>query len=792
MFWINLKTALRNILSNKVQSVISIIGLGLGLGSILLLTALIVHERSFETCIPGYRNVYKVTFGDDCKSAFPLGEQMKLDFPEVKDYFRLLQANNIQVRNLKNKSGHDEEFAFADSSIFRILGIKFIEGKPAIARSEVAISAKMARKYFGTAAPVGEVLRVKLNDEFLSLSVTGVYNDFPPTSTLFPDFIAEVSLSDVVTGQLKSRLGVYGSTFTTALNWDLAIFYTYLVLDSKSDLKSLTDKMQKYKDNLSKLNESGKSQSYGLQPVRDIYLNSEKYLGAFQTFRSGNPQDHKYYLSIALLILLISVVNYVILTRASAVSRLRDMGTRKVFGASSANLKLQLVIESNFITILSLLPAAFVFSYGIQLLNNSMNKNLSFQVFSIPVMWVLLILVVISIGTISGFLIGSRVSSVAPVRLLAKMASDKRSSGRGEYAFLMVHFTIFIILLSTVLVISKQIRFSTNDLQGINPKNILISELNSEKLQSSFNMFRDEMKKINGVTAVAGSTLIPNYSQYIPVALATGDGEKVSFEGSIMGEGMTELLGMQLVDGSAFGSYHRVPMEVIFNESSARKYKVKAGDSFLNVFHVLGIVKDFHAHSLHSPINPMVIIQQNPGKLSLLVIKTDGRNDNMVIKKLQELYSEADPDEVFNIVRYEDSISGLYTREKSEVKIMGAFSILAIALAVMGLFGMTVISVSRRTKEIGIRKVCGSSISEVVSELNRDILKWVVLSMIAGFPVAIYIISKWQQSFAYKCSIGAWIFIITGLSALLIAFLTANWRIWKASTANPVDALRYE
>jgi len=285
---------------------------------------------------------------------------------------------------------------------------------------------------------------------------------------------------------------------------------------------------------------------------------------------------------------------------------------------------------------------------------------------------------------------------------------------------------------------------------------------------------------------------VPMYSPYIPITLANPEGEKVTFEGSVMGEGLPELLGLEVSEGSSFGKYHTVPFEVIFNESSAKKYNIKAGDTFLKAFHVLGIVRDFHAHSLRTLISPMVILQQSEDRMGLLVIKTDGKNDKAVIKRLQELYIQADPDEVFDVSFYQNAINSQYDRERSQAKIMGAFSILAIALAIMGLFGMTVLSTNRRTKEIGIRKVCGSTMSEVALLLNKGILKWVLVSMLIGFPVAVLIIIKWQVSFAYRCPVGWWIFILSGISALAIAALTVNWRIWQSASGNPVDSLRYE
>ena len=327
------KIAVRNIIRNKVQSSISILGLGIGLGSIILLMALIVHEKSFDKFIPDYHNVYKVIFGSNSFAQYPLAAEMKKDFPEVKDFFRINQANIVQVRNIKrNEYGRNQEFAFADSSIFRILGVKLIAGTPAKSFTEVAISEKMAKKYFGNTPAIGEILRVKLNNEFIDLSVSGVYKDFPANSTLYPDFLATIKLSEKLFGIFSTRLGEYGSGISVSLNWNLRVFYTYVVLDKNADKEAMVSKMQKYRELIS--DEATKKLEYDLQPVNDIYLDSDRYREGFQFFRAGNAKELRYYWTVSFLILLISVANYIFLTRAATTDRLRELGSRKVLGAS--------------------------------------------------------------------------------------------------------------------------------------------------------------------------------------------------------------------------------------------------------------------------------------------------------------------------------------------------------------------------------------------------------------------------------------------------------------------------
>ena len=786
------KIAVRNILRNKVQSAISILGLGIGLGSIILLLALIVHETSFDKFIPDYRNVNRIILGQTYTTSFPLAEELKKDFPEVKEFFRFYQAYNVAVGKAKNGMAFESNFSFSDTSIYKILGIKLINGLPAKTVNEVVISEKTALRIFGNTSPLGEVLFVKLNPvEVLSLIVTGIYKEFPPNSTLFPQFIANIKLSEKMFVNFKAQLGLFGDGLTnTTLNWNNPTFFTYIVLDKNADKQALVSKMEKYKELPTE--KYLKELKYNLQPVNEIYLKSAGLTGGNTAVRRGNANELKYYWAISFLILLISVTNYIFLTRAATSDRLRELGTRKVMGASGSTLREQILLESNLVTILSLIPASFLIDSGMTFINSTLNRTLSGDVFSNPLMWLLLLSVVIITGTISGLLIGSNISRTPGILLLSGKTSEKAQSKKWDYSFLIFHFCIYIVLVVSVLSVTKQIRYSLTNIKGINPQNIFTSSLNSPKLQAGFTTICNEMERVPGVIKVAGGSFIPPFSYFLPITLANPEGEKVKFDGLIMGEGMTEMLNIEVVEGSSFGPYQTARMDVIFNESSAKKYNIKVGDNFLNVFYVKGIVKDFHSHSLHSLIQPIVIMQQSPDKMGLVAVKTDGTNDKVVKDRLREIFSQIDPDEIFGVSSITDNMKSFYSAERNQAKIMGAFSLLATVLAIMGLFGIALISMARKTKEIGLRKVNGASILEVMYLLNKDFVKWVFLSLLIGLPVSYYLMSNWQNRFAYKTVLSWWIFALAGISAIMIAVLTVSWQSWRAATRNPVEALRYE
>jgi putative ABC transport system permease protein len=403
----------------------------------------------------------------------------------------------------------------------------------------------------------------------------------------------------------------------------------------------------------------------------------------------------------------------------------------------------------------------------------------------------MLILVISLTGLLAGWLIGLNFSRIPALRLISGKSPRSRGSSRWNSSFLVLHFTLYLILVSVMIAVSKQLNFTRTGYTGINADNVLVTSLNSDELKKSFLTLKDELNRVPGVLKVAGGSFIPPLGNYLPINLAATEGGNIRFDGLIMGEGMTELLGIEVIEGSSFGPYKTSPIEVIINESAAKKHNVKAGERLL-AFNVRGVVRDFNAHSLHTLIEPMVILQQNPAQMALLAIKTTGKNDEAIIKKLRDLCRTISPDEIFEVRYLTDDVINFYSRERNQFRIISAFSILAMALSVMGLFGISLISIAGKKKQIGIRKVNGATVAEVLMMLNLDFLRWVVAAIIISVPASVWLISAWIKRFAYKTEISWWIFAVAAFSAILIAILTISWQSWRAATRNPVEVLRYE
>jgi putative ABC transport system permease protein len=778
----------RSILRKKVISAISILGLGIGLGCIIVLLALVIHEKSFDTFIPEHKNVYRIISGTNSQVHYPIAESMKNEFPEVKDYFRYYQSGSVQLKTQDNEVVREADFGFADPSVFRIMGIDFISGTPAASMSEVAISEKSATLYFGNLSAPGEVIEVRFPEGFLKLTVSGVYREIPSNSTLHPELIADIKLSQKMLGQFQRDLGDYGTSETQPLGWRDNEFLSLLVLDGNADPEALPAKMEKYKELIA--SPAQDTLRFNLQPVADIYLGSEDITGSF-FLRRGNADELKYYEIISLMILLISLANFVLLARAGISERTRELGTRKVYGASHGKIRRMVILESFVIVLLSLIPAIFVIESGIPFINNTLGKTLSGQVFLTPRLWIMLVMLILLTGLVSGWIIGLRYSRIPALQLISGRISGLNGSKKWNYSFLLLHFTIYMILVTGLIAVSKQLDYSRSGYTGINPENVIVADLSSDELRNSYLTLCDELRKIPGVINVAGGSFIPPFGNFLPVNLADVSGARIRFDGLIMGEGMTELLGIEVIDGSSFGPYKEGPPEVLINESAAKVHNVNAGGNLL-AFKVRGVVRDFHAHSLHTTIQPMVILPQNPARMGLLAIRTDGVNDEKIIKQFRDLYSQISPDEIFEVRYLTDQVENFYARERDQSRIIKAFSLLALVLSIMGLFGISLISIAKREKEIGIRKVNGASEAEVLLMLNAAYIKWVLVAIAVSVPVSFRLISQWMERFAYRTEISWWIFVLAGLSAIIISLLTVSWQSWRAATRNPVEALRYE
>jgi len=786
---INLRIAFRSIQKNKLQSTVSILGLGIGLGSIILISMLYMHEISFDKFMPNNDQVYRVLHGSNSSLPFPFAETAKNDIPGIDDFFRYHQSGEFEIRKDGKEIIKETQFACADSSIYEFLGIDFLIGKPAESINDIAISEKMASKYFSDGNAMNKTIEARLNNDFIVLNVCGIFKDLPSNSSLNPRFISHTDMIGEFLGNFKKMLGEYrteNDEFKT--NWKKEVCITYIKINKQAIPNTVSEQLQKYVDRIDE--EKDQKEAFSLQPATDVYLQSSDITDIYS--RRGNKNELKYFIAIALFILMIAVVNYIFLTKAKMDGRFTELGIKKAFGANALSIRIQLLFEANVVSFLSLIPAIAVVRLGTPFVNSTLGRTIDDQIFSDWYSIPLLLIIPLLTGSLSGLFVGTKISNISPIILLSRKISAQAKRKQWSNSFLSLHFAIFMILLVGALVLKKQINYSLNNFTAINPENVLICKLNTPELSQKFDVINDQVKQMPAVISTAGSSFIPPFNWTLPIRLSNPENnETIVFDGLIMGKGMTELLNIEIIEGDHFGEFNEGQTEVVFNESAALMYNLKAGEYF-NGFFIRGIVKDFTAHSSRNLIKPMVIIQQHPTKMSLFAIKTTGETDDQLEAGITKLFKEISPDKIVSIHRLKEQITHFYVREKDQAKLIGAFSLLAIILSIMGLLGMVMNTVSRRTKEIAIRKVNGAKINELLMMLNKEFIIWVAIAFIIATPIAYYIMSKWLESFAYKTPLSWWVFALAGLISLFIALLAVSGLTYRAARRNPVDALRYE
>lgn len=791
MIFANIKQSFRQMHARKLTTFIQIIGLGIGLGSVIVMLAFILHEYSFDTYHKNSPNIYRVSYDKNCSTPFPMGDKFKEEIPEIKNSFRICNLWNAQIK-MGNDYLKEDHFLLADSSIFSILDIPILTGnKKALFNNKVdiAISDRAAQKYFGNLNPVGKSLEINMSGELVNCNISGIYKHFRSNSSLQPDFIGNIKLafhslqnSTIFSGNAKE---INEQELTNS--WDQYGFQTFILVSNKSAIHSIEKKATA----IYHAHEKEKKQTeVNLQEFTNMYFHSEGFYNTTPLLTS-NLKGIRLYEGIAILILLIAFFNYVLLTSAETQSQLKEIACRKVNGATAIQIAKKIYTHSLLVALLSLLPAMLFVKLTIPFFNQFFDKNIEIGLF-VNISYMLISMgVAVFTGLIGGTYTILYIRKLTPVNLLkpiGKYGSTKLISSNGLIVF---QFIVFILLISSAIIMEKQVKYSEAKSQGFDSNNVLIFRLDNLELRKKVAIIKSKLSTNAHVLSMATSGFTPPSGSSMWLTLDGKGSKEISGEGILVGNGLIGLLKIPVLEGKSYTENDSKERSVIIlNESAANKYKVKVGDQF-GTFKVWGILKDFHIHSLHSPINPLFILKMDDADCYELVIRSDGNNKEL-IRNAKSIWNELFPTGFFEYELLNDRISSFYNKERKQVKTITFFSLLAIFLTVIGLLGYVSIIALKRTKEIGIRKVNGARVTEILAMLNKDFIKWVVIAFVIACPIAWYAMHKWLQNFAYKTEISWWVFAAAGLVAMAVAVLTVSWQSWKAATRNPVQSLRYE
>jgi putative ABC transport system permease protein len=806
MFKSYLTIAIRNLWRNKRFSAINIFGLALGIATCLLIMLFVQHELSYDRYNVKADRIFRVVFrgtmeGGEIKEANvmpPVAQTLKKDYPEVLEATRI-RPYGIPRITYGTKMFKEGEIAFVDSNFFQVFTLPLVRGdaKTALLQpNTVVISRSVAQKYFGDQDPIGKVLEFKDNNA--ALKVTGVIDKVPANSHFRFDLFA--SMSTLPEAREPS--------------WMASNFYTYLVLPAGYDYKKLEARLPRVVEKyigpqllkamgitLAQFNQKGNKIGFFLQPLTDIHLHSD-LTGDMQPY--GDIRYVYIFSAVAIFMLLIACINFMNLSTAGASKRAREVGIRKVMGSVRGQLIRQFLLESLLLTALALMLALLLAYLALPLFNDLTGQRLELELRSNP--WVIPALTLF--GLFTGILAGSYpaffLSSFNPIAVLkGKFAAGRKSIGLRS-GLVVFQFFISISLIVCTSVVYNQLSYIRHKDLGYDKDQVLVVQ-ETYWLGNNQDVFRQQLLQDPRVVHVTASGYLPAGPSNGNNFMAFPDSHADQFIKTLRYEVDNQYiptLGMQIIAGRNFSTaFGTDSTGVIVNETAARAFGwgEKAigrrithmdNDGTRYTYHVIGIVKDFHFKSLHELITPLVMTMGTDRGTMIVKVKT--RDIAGLLTAMKKKWTDLKAEAPFSYSFLDERFDAVYRSEQNIGRILGIFAGLTILVACLGLFGLATFTAEQRTKEIGIRKVLGASLTGIVSLLSRDFLKLVFLAFLIAAPVAWFVMNSWLQGFPYRIGISGWLFVWAAFLALFITLITISFQAIRAAVSNPVKALRSE
>jgi len=793
--WFYIKSIVRKIQRNLLNSVVKLLGISIGLVTFFFITIFVFQEASYDKHIPGSENIYRLVrnwqgSGDYSPSTpSSLLNELKVTFPEITAGTRL-HCLPDKVVTCKEKIYHENEIFGVDSTFLKTFNLTLTEGNVKTALDKpgtVIISRSISAKYFGEENPVGKTLEFEGNEfdnKNKTATVTGVFPDYPANTHFRPDFLLSLKSFEIYLRDEHANHSLI----------------TYIRLQNGTDCHSLESKFPDFFKAFygNDYYEFAKS-TYLLQPVTKIHLDTWVYPYGYET----DPGDSKtliFFPLLGLLILIIASINYLNLTIAEAYQNLSIFGINKILGATrnyffKTFLTESVAIVGSAFALAIILSTLLLPSFG-KIMERELSINL-FQTSYFTLLCGILILILVLLFTLVPTLIFSR------QKIWNYTSSLKKIPMRGnplQQVSQVLQFAICIIFIIGSVVTWKQLNFihrETNS--GMKTDQVLVIQ-NARYLDIQRETFKQELEKLPFVKSVSLCNAVPGFPDIsnwgLPIDKAIENVHVSVFE---CDPDYLKTLHIEMAEGRFFNPEIQSDQEaIVLNETAIRKLgwqdapigkRYRVGKNFT----VIGVAKDVHFEALQYEIFPQAYIpNRHKTSASKLIVKLAGANTDQSIRQIESVWSTFVPQREMYYTFMDKTFDSWYKTEQKTSKLAILLSLIAILLSNFGLFAFILLKINQRIKEIGIRKVNGARVSEVMGMLNRDFVKWVAIAFVIATPIAYYAMNKWLENFAYKTELSWWIFALAGLLALGIALLTVSWQSWRAATRNPVEALRYE
>ena len=794
MFRNYLKVAVRNLFRHKAYSFINVSGLAIGMACCILILLYVQDELSYDRFYENADQIYRLEANVKTRSgetgkwpatSGPMAPTLLDDYPEITQAVRIKPVGTMLI-SYEKVSCYEEHLLFADLSIFDVFTFPLIRGDPKTALQQpnsIVVTQAIAEKYFGNADPMGKLLRLDNKHDYI---VTGVLQKVPSNTHLKFDFLASISSLNTLNDRVAFLFN----------NWGSFMLSTYILLPEGYPPVQLEEKLSLFAEKvMAKLTGAGFEFAFYLQPLTRIYIESESDIRTIWIFSA-----------IGFFILFIACINFVNLSTARSANRAKEVGMRKVVGANRMQLIKQFLGESVLLSSIALLLSVALVELSLPTFNILSGKELAISYFDNKLFLFSLFAITLFVGILSGSYPAFLLSAFRPVEVLKGSLRTGLKSPLLRRILVVFQFVLSIILLIATGVVHDQLGYMRNKRLGFNKEQVVAMPiLKDPSLRKKYELIKNELLRNPRILNATASSQVPrsSFEGYV-IRREGNEGSEAKMMGNLFVDyDFIETLGMELAAGRNFSkdSATDETKGFIFNESAVRELGWESSqasigkqiewDGWQKGRIIIGVVKNFHFLSLRHEIEPIVMILW-PERFNFISVRIRPDDIPTTLALLENKWHEFAPGYPFEYSFLDDDFDKLYRAEDRLRKTFGCFSLLAIFIACLGLFGLTSFATEQRTKEIGIRKILGASVSGIVLLLSKEFTKLVIVSNLIAWPIAYYAMNRWLQDFAYRIHIGLGTFLLAGAIALAIALLTVSFQAIKAALANPVEALRYE
>lgn len=797
MFRNYLTSAIRNLLKYKAYSLINILGLAIGMTCCIMIMLFVQNELSYDQSHENKDRIFRVELrnrnlqtgeiNEWTIGPYRLAEALRVDFPEISRVIRFSAQSRVLIHR-GEKMFREEHFHLVDPGVLEAFTFPLLRGNPQTALQEpftVVITEEIANKYFGNEDPMGQVLTYEDHD----FKVTGILDEVPANTHLPIDLLSSMTVAD----QLFSRIVLE--------NWSEMSVYTYVFLPPNMDAAEIEKRFPAFVEK--HLPNWAASVSIFLRPLASIHLYSQSNIVYIYSFSA-----------IAFFVLLIACINFMNLATARSASRAREVGLRKVVGAYRSQLVQQFLGESVLTAAISLLLSLIMVKLTLPAFNAFIEKDLVLDIAANGGLLLGLVSITLFVGLAAGIYPALFLASFEPVKVLKGI---KKASAKGpalRKIMVAFQFTISIILIVVTMIVYRQLQYAKNLNLGFNKEHIVVIRGTPHNMRQQYDQVRMQLLQNPKIIAAAGTSRVPPGSLSSSIGTrpeGIPEDQRKSMQTIWMDFDFIEILGLEIVAGRSFS--RDFPSDVtsafVLNEQAVRKIGWTPEEAIGKSFgsseikdwnlgqwirregQVIGVVKDFHFESLHDEIVPTVYFIA-PYMAWNYLIRIQPGDIPGTLAFLEKKWQTFNPEVPFEYSFLDDAFDTLYRTEEKQGKIFGIFALLAVFIGCLGLVGLASFTAESSTKEIGIRKVLGSSVIKIVLLMTKDFTKLVLIANVIAWPIAYLVMRKWLQSFAYRIDIGVFTFLMAGALTLIIAWVTVSYQAIRASLINPADALRYE